>query len=122
MPSAHRQDGRRFVQPHDLRPLRFRVLLALHERDQRSALPQPIWLYLLGQETLVSQEENPLAVGHFSRCSSRNRPFGWYRRARNDHWNTHLGRSQALRSFQDNLQAQAQHHHHQWRCCIGKKV
>ena len=36
----HYQDGRRLLQSHDLRGLRRRVLLALHERNLRPTLPQ----------------------------------------------------------------------------------
>ena len=48
-----REDGRRLVQPHDLRGLRRRVLLALHEGDLGPALPQPVGMHLLGEENMV---------------------------------------------------------------------
>jgi hypothetical protein len=55
---ADREDGRRVVQPHDVRGLRRRVLLALHEGDLRPALPQPVRLHILGKETMVTDEKN----------------------------------------------------------------
>ena len=40
LPDRDRQDGWRLVQSHDVRPVRRRVLLALHAGDLRPALPQ----------------------------------------------------------------------------------
>ena len=79
VPGAHREDGRRLLQPHDVRSLWLWILLALHERDQRPALPQPVRLYFLGEETLVPQEEDPLAVGHSCWSSCWDRSPSWHR-------------------------------------------
>lgn len=99
MPGTHRQDGRRFLQPHDVCPMRFRVLLVVHEGNQRLALPEPFWMHLLGQETVVTEKEDPLAAGDTSRRSGGYRFAGRHRRPCNDHRHTHLGRSQTLRPF-----------------------
>lgn len=82
---SDRQDGRRFVQPHGLRHLRVRVLLALHEGDQRSALPEPVRVHLLGQETLVPEEETPVAAGNAGWGTAGDRPGGGNRRAGYDY-------------------------------------
>ena len=50
-----RQDGGRELQPHDVRCLRRRVLLALHEGDLGPALPQSVGVHILGEEAMVRQ-------------------------------------------------------------------
>lgn len=84
----HHQDERRQLQSHDLRRLRLRVLLAVHEGNIRPALPevssctqaakpkcsfrfwqlfylsQSIRLYFLGKEAMEQEEEDPLATWH----------------------------------------------------------
>ena len=51
---AHRQDGRRLVQSHDVRRLWRRVLLALHEGDIRPALSQVCVTDVLAPVTFMS--------------------------------------------------------------------
>lgn len=85
VPGADRQDGRRFLQPHGLCHLRIRVLLAVHEGDQRSALPEPVRLHLLGQEAMVAQKEAPVAAGNAGGGPARDCPGRRHRRARHDH-------------------------------------
>ena len=50
-----RQDGGRELQPHDVRGLRRRVLLALHEGDLGPALPQSVGVHILGEEAMVRE-------------------------------------------------------------------
>lgn len=73
------------MQPHGLRHLRVRVLLALHEGDQRFALPEPFRLHLLGQEALVPEEETPVAAGDPGRGAAGDCPGGWNCRASDDY-------------------------------------
>lgn len=85
LPGADRQDGRRFVQPHGLRHLRVGVLLALHERDQRPALPEPLRVHFLGQEAMVPEEEAAVAAGNAGGGTTGDSPGCRNCRACDDH-------------------------------------
>ena len=81
---------------------------------------QSVRLYVLGQEAVVPQEEDPVAVGHVGGRAGRNRPAGRNSRSGHDYRHSHLGRTQIVCTFQDRVQAQAQRYHHQRRCRFGK--
>ena len=105
---AHRQDGRRLVQPHHVQRVRLRVLLALHEGDQRPALPFALGLHVLGQEALVAQEEDHVAAGHAHWGARGHRAHSGRRRALHTHRLAHLVGAQGLLALQAREQAQAQ--------------
>ena len=112
MRRADREDGRRLVQPHDLRGLRRRVLLALHARDLRPPLPLALRLHLLGKEAVVSQEEADVAAGYAGGGAGGDRAAGGHLHPGHDHRDPGVGREEAPFPLQQGQQAQAEHHHH----------
>jgi hypothetical protein len=87
--------------------VRLRILLAVHERDQRPALPEPVGLHLLGQEAVEPQEEDPVAAGHPDWRARGHRPHRRRRHPRPPHRPAHLVRPQSPRPLQVERQAQA---------------
>ena len=77
MPSFSRQNARWFLQPYDLCGVWRGVLLALHERNLRFALPEPFRMHILGQKTVVKEEEIVVAIGNTNRCSGRHSSISW---------------------------------------------
>ena len=59
-----REDGRRLLQPHDVRGVRGGVLLALHEGDFGPALPQSVRVHILGEEAMVRRQVMKLVLSN----------------------------------------------------------
>lgn len=115
----HHQDERWQLQSHDLRRLRLRVLLAVHEGNIRPALPevaaaprqpnpnvrfcsdsfficfpsfQSIRLYFLGKETVEQEEEDSLATWHTCWRPCWHCPHCWHSHTCHDYWHPRVCR------------------------------
>lgn len=117
---ADREDGRWFVQPHDVLGVRGRVLLAVHEGDQRPALPLTLGLHLLGQEAVVAQEEAPLAARYPGGCARGHRAPSGHLHSGHDHRDPRVGGPKALRPVQQGPHPQTEPDHRQRRRSLRK--
>uniref|UniRef100_A0A8C9FQA1 Uncharacterized protein n=1 Tax=Pavo cristatus TaxID=9049 RepID=A0A8C9FQA1_PAVCR len=53
---------------------------------------KPLWLYILGQKAMESQEEDSLAAGHADRRSRGHLPHCWHCHSCYGHWHPCLCR------------------------------
>lgn len=68
-------------------------------------------MHLLGQETLVPQEEANLPTWYPGGCARRDRPPRRHQRPRDDHRHPRLGRQEAARALQARKPAQEERCH-----------